>query len=98
MYKTIMPKAFNESLASGRRIELLINYSDEQRVCSTDAGLELYDHADIGLAFRAPLPNSKAGRMAMEMVAQGYCGASIGFDWHGAKKISRVIDGRVSKR
>ena len=92
-YKAILTGAFNKSLASGRRVDLLINHFEEQRVCST---IELYDHADVGLAFRAPLPDSKFGRMAMEMASQG-CGASIGFDWHGARTVTRVIDGRMTE-
>jgi HK97 family phage prohead protease len=96
-YKAILPGAFSKSLTSGRRIDLLLNHFADQCVCSTFTGLELYDHADVGLAFRAPIPNSKFGRMAIEMAEQGFYAASIGFDWHGAKKISRVIDGRMTE-
>jgi hypothetical protein len=32
--------------------------------------------------------------MALEMVQRGENNASVGFDWHGARKITRGIDGQ----
>jgi HK97 family phage prohead protease len=92
--KQILPGTFSKTLNRGAPVDFLLNHQDIYRLGSTRDILELYDHEGVGLAMRARLPDTELGRHVRQMTERGDNGASIGFDWHGAKKITRVIDGR----
>src|SRR6266849_1707736 len=83
-WNMVMPHAFDKSLKAP--IELWLNHQQELLVGSNrDGVLELYSD-DVGLAMRARLPETKNGKTASWMGANGHTGASIGFNWRFAKK------------
>jgi HK97 family phage prohead protease len=89
----VLPGCFDRTLRSGVKVEFLLNHQPELLVGSNrDGCLQLHsDH--IGLAMRATLPTTERGKTARWMGINGHTAASIGFDWHGAKKQTRCING-----
>ena len=93
----LLPSAFERTLRSGACVELLLNHFDHQRVGSTaDGRLQLFSDPR-GLAFRFRIPDTDDGRYVRSM-AEGkhHTSTSIGFDWYGAKKETRLIQGEAT--
>jgi HK97 family phage prohead protease len=87
-----LPGCFDRTLRSGAKVELLLNHQPEFVVCTNRDGLQLHSDAH-GLAMRASLPATEHGKTARWMGENGHTDASIGFDWHGAWKQTRCING-----
>jgi HK97 family phage prohead protease len=89
--KMVLAGAFSKTLYTKSPVSLLLNHQDEYLVGRNI--LELYSN-DEALFFRARLPDTAFGRCARDMAVNLKCsGISIGFDYQGAKKEARMIDG-----
>jgi HK97 family phage prohead protease len=84
--------AFDRTLRSGTTVKLLPNHFDHQCVGSTTDNLELCSDQH-GLAFRFRITKTEDGRTVSQMAENGNDSVSIGFDWHGARKETRRING-----
>ena len=89
----LCPNVFAKTLRSGATVRMLLNHNDDNCVGSTkDGTLQL--HADEhGLAFRYYIIDTESGRHVQSMAEQGSDCISVGFDWHGASKETRCING-----
>ena len=84
--------AFDRTLRSGAKIKLLLNHFDFQCVGSTFDNLQLCSDQH-GLAFRYRITDTEDGRTVREMAENKNDCISIGFDFHGARKAIRCING-----
>jgi phage head maturation protease len=91
--KLIMPNAFDESIESGIPIRFMLGQHDGPCVGTTWDALDLFSDLS-GLAFRFRFPDTALGNEARAIAATSQNSEmSIGFDYVGARKESRVIDG-----
>jgi HK97 family phage prohead protease len=91
--KLIMPNAFDESMNSGVPIKFMLGQHDGPSIGTTWDALDLFSDLN-GLAFRFRFPETAIGNEARAIAAANQNSEmSIGFDYVGARKESRVIDG-----
>ena len=87
----LVPGVFDKTLRSGANIKLLLNHYDFQCVGSTADNLELCSDQH-GLALRFRITATENGRTVLAMAKDWDC-MSVGFDYHGARKETRCING-----
>jgi HK97 family phage prohead protease len=94
-YKLLLPGVFTKTLTSGATVELLRDHQPSEYIGSTNDILYLFDDSNTGLAFRVSrLPNTELGAHVRYMATDAkYDSVSVGFDYNGAKKLTRRIDG-----
>jgi phage head maturation protease len=91
--KLVMPNAFEGSLKSGAPIKFMLGQHHGPCIGTTWDALDLFSDLD-GLAFRFRFPETVIGNEARAIAATNQNSEmSIGFDYAGAQKETRVIDG-----
>jgi HK97 family phage prohead protease len=91
--KLIAPGAFDSSLAFGTTIRLLRHHNADECLATTRDNLEVYSDRN-GLAFRCAIDDDYNGKRITELAASDrHTGVSIGFDFHRARKETRIIGG-----
>jgi HK97 family phage prohead protease len=92
-HKLVLPGAFDRTLNSDATVEFRLNHHDGECLGSTADNLELFSDVK-GLAFRMRFPDSALGRDSrVTAEARVNTGMSIGFNYNGAHKEHRSIDG-----
>ena len=93
----VKPRAFSNSLQSGKNIRALYDHDSKALLGTTQAGTLILKEDHKGLAFAIEMPNTTYGNDVLELVKRGdIAGCSFGFkvkedNWQAGDRFTREL-------